>query len=230
MSKTLHFLFIPLILIFFLSLLMIQNSVNLNIYALDVIKGKIKSSDNNYEFLNYKDLNIHHEWLEMMVLMQRSDNQSYKNDFLNAIKYSNLHASMTRAFYPKDLELATEAYQIYPNNKSYLYWLLDSSESDIELSKIILHEILAISPNDVVAWRRLGKILWNNGELEDGLNAYLNACEINDIDSNGCFYVAISYHSLGDLEKALFYFRKSFFPPSWVLADKIEAELSSQNP
>ena len=93
-----------------------------------------------------------------------------------------------------------------------------------------INEILEIDPQDAVAWRRLGTLLWRSGEKEKGLQAYLNACEINDRASNGCYYVGTSYSAKGDVEKAIYYFRIAFWSSSWDIAYQLEQELSTKNP
>ncbi|MDO9085171.1 MAG: hypothetical protein Q7U53_03085 [Anaerolineaceae bacterium] len=146
------------------------------------------------------------------------------------MRCSKLHLNMLYALFPKDIEISQKVNEFYPNNKEYLYWLLASSESDFENSKFILNEIFELDNKDAVAWRMLGDILWKNADYENGLQAYLNACEFNDDVSNGCFYVGTSYRSMDEIEKAIYYFRLSYWSPSWEIADQLEAELSSQDP
>lgn len=204
--------------------------INLNYYSIGVVKSINQGTDNeNYKNFDSK-LVSHYEWLNLVGKGQKNKEIPEKTNYYNFIHHSQLYANMIRVLIPNELDLASEANQYYPNTKNYLYWILESAGSDVELSKNTINEILEVDPLDSVAWRRLGSILRENGEREEGLQSFLNACEIDDRESNGCYYVGASYKDFGDLEKAIYYFRLSYWSPSWEIADQLEAELSSQNP
>ena len=135
---------------------------------------------------------------------------------------------MTNFLYPSDLVLAEAAYNLYPNEIAISYWLLEGVEKKDRTRAIFLaRDILSQNPTDAVIWRRLGWLFRSNKQYEEGLQAYLKACEIDDRASNGCYYVGASYRTLGDPLKAIEYFRLSFYPPSWQEADKLEAQIAT---
>lgn len=224
------FLVFPILIIIIFTFVNFKDFIILNNYSISVVKSIYQGSIiGDYPIID-NDLVSHYKWLILMDKRQTIQEISEKSAYKGFIQRSKFFANMVRVLNPKDLELALEAEISYPKTKDYLYWVLDSAESDIELSKKTINELIILDPQDTVAWQRLGWLLWNNGNQEEGLQAYLKACEINDRESNGCYYVGISYRSLGDIENAIFYFRKSYWPPSWEIADQLEAEVSSQNP
>jgi tetratricopeptide (TPR) repeat protein len=136
---------------------------------------------------------------------------------------------MVQSIYPNDFILATKANYIYPNNKPFLFWLFDSTESN-ENRKKILNKILSLDSEDANVLTLLGIVYWENNEKEEAMEFYKQSCKINDRKGNGCYYVARTYELFGDIEKAIYYYRLSYWPPSWEKADQLEAELSTQNP
>ena len=227
MKKNNILIFILFFTVIFFTIQIFKDFAVLNNYAVAVAKKdtgnpSIKTPQNN--------LTIHFEWLDLMARNQHIENASEIDVYSSLLQRSNLFANMIRVLFPENLDLAKQASISFPQTKGYLYWVLDSAESEYKLSIETLNHILGLDPQDTVAWRRLGDVLWRNGEREEGLQAYLNACEIDDRESNGCYYVGTSYRALGDFEKSIYYFRKSYWPPSWKKADQLEAELSAQNP
>lgn len=207
-----------------------KDSIKLNNYSIRLVKSYYQDSNIEDHSTIDRDLSSHYKWLDLMGKRQNNKEISEKSVYKDFIHSTKLYANMVRVLFPSDLYLASQANNFYPNTKEYLYWVVDSTQTDYDLAIMKLNEILVLDPNDTVAWRRLGDNLWRNGDKEAGLQAYLNACEINDRESNGCYYVGTSYRAMGELEKSLYYFRLSYWPPSWEIADRLEAELSTQNP
>jgi len=221
---------IPILIISIFTFVNIKDFINLNNYSIRLVKRFYQDSDiEDHSSIN-NDLASHYKWLDLMGKKQNNIEISEKSVYKDFIHCTKLYANMVRVLYPNDLELASEANYYYPNTKDFLYWVVDSTQTDYELAVMKLNEILDLDPNDSVAWRRLGDNLWRNGDNIAGLQAYLNACEINDRESNGCYYVGYSYKAMGELEKAIYYFWLSYWSPSWEIADQLETELSTQNP
>lgn len=148
---------------------------------------------------------------------------------MNVLDCSPLSIEMVRKMGPKEAQLSTAANSPYPTNTYTIFWLLDSLEIDNkEYAKVVANNWVELHPYDALAWGRLGRILQSNGEYEEGLKAYLNACSINDHESNGCFYVGVIYKKSGDYEKAIYYFRLSYWQPSQIIADELEAMLNAE--
>lgn len=227
MIKNLSIFIGSLLFITVINLNNLSRSVVLNRDSLDLVKNPENSLINNH-IISEDD--CHFFWFSFIddYLNQKD---YHDNPHLSSImRCSKLHLDMLYAFFPKDIEISQKVNEFYPDNIEFMYWLLDSSESDFEKSKNILYRIIELDDKDAVAWRRLGYILWKNTEYEKGLQAYLNACEIDDRASNGCYYVGASYKAKGEVEKAIYYFRLSYWSPSWEIANQLEAELSLQNP
>jgi len=221
---------IPILIISIFTFVNIKDFINLNYYSIRLVKSVyVGSNVEEYPAID-NDLVSHNKWLYLMGKNQNNKEISDKSVYKDFFHHSKLYANMVRVLFPSDLYLAAQANNFYPNTKEYLYWVVDSTQTDYDLAIMKLNEILDLDPNDTVAWRRLGDNLWRNGDKEASLQAYLNACEINDRESNGCYYVGYSYKAMGELEKAIYYFRLSYWSPSWEIADQLEAELSSQNP
>lgn len=205
----------------------LSRSVVLNRDSLDLVKNPDNTFINNQRV---PEDDCHFFWLSFLEYFLNQKDYHDNPHLSSIMRCSKLHLDMLYVLFPKDIEISQKVNEFYPDNKEYMYWLLDSSERDFENSMFILNEIFELDNKDAVAWRRLGNILWKNAEYEKGLQAYLNACEIDDRASNGCYYVGASYRSMGEIEKAIYYFRLSYWSPSWEIADQLEAELSPQNP
>jgi len=226
--KKLYF-FVILFLVFFI---FIQNKdlIRLNSYSLAIISKLFNNREIISTDLNDQNDSCKYDWLYFVYNHQNFSNFKNNQETYELIACSPLHASMISVIYPTSLNLASYALQIYPNQEKILYWMYHSSGLDNSLKKEILWELNALNPMDAQILKLLGHAYWENKEKYEAIVLYLRACEMNDRQSNGCYYVGTSYQALGDYDKAIYFFRKSYWPPSWEKADKLEEELSSQNP
>lgn len=225
---------VPIVLIGFLMITTmgtILESIRLNQVSLKLLKQIARNGD-VAEIINYSEWDFsgtrkcHFQWLNAIA----SNYLGYINrpKFMNVLTCMPQGVEMMQKIFPFDEPLAEAAYNLYPNEILTNYWLLDSVEKSETTKAISLaKEIVNRFPSDAVIRRRLGTLLWSNKQYEEGLQAYLKACEIDDVASNGCYYVASSYRSLGDPLKAIQFFRKSYWPPSWQEADKLEAQIAT---
>lgn len=157
----------------------------------------------------------------------------YKNEpdrfiFYEAFTCLKESVEMTHYLMPNDIFLAKVALDLFPEEITNYYWLLDSIESyDLTEAMLLSKELILLFPNDAVLWYKSGRLSWLNAKFEDALIAYINSCQINDYASNGCYYVGVSYRVLGDPIEAIKYFRLSYNPRSQIEADELEAQIAS---
>ncbi len=231
-NKQFQSLLLLIISIFFISsnLSSIMKIIEHNYYSKKLLNQKFNFVENFDLGSKVYEGDCHLLWMHTIVEISKNKfllNNEYQKKIISC---SPLHAKMINVFFPKEKKLAQTANMVYPQNREFLLWLLDSVWEDTDYSERVLDQLLELDSNDALVLRRYGSLLWKKGSFKEGLQAYLNACKIDDITSNGCYYVGKSYRSLGDLEKAIYYFRLSYWSPSWEIADQLEAELSAQNP
>lgn len=197
---------------------------------LNKLSKTIVESIFNQDKLINPEKNCKRSWLTTMNNIHLYGIELSETNMLNYLNCSRLHASMIQDLYPSNNLLAIEANKIYPNDKDILFWIYRSSGSDYESKELAIKNIISIDPDEANAWTALGKIYIDTKKYENALNAFMTSCELNDRKANGCYYVGWTYQLMKDYENAIIYFRKSYWPPSWERANKLEAELSSPNP
>lgn len=226
-----------LVLLLFLGVVLITStgtvieSIKINQVSLNLLK-QIARNDDISEITNLSEedfsgsRNCHFQWLNVMASYYVGDIDRSKIFIMfNCMQEA---VDMTNMLFPLDLDLAGAANSLYPQEIAISYWLLDGYEAkDRTLAINYAKDILSQYPTDAVIWRRLGALLWSEAQYKEALHAYIKACEIDDRASNGCYYVAASYCSLGDPLKAIEYFRLSYWPSSWDEADKLETQIAS---
>ena len=166
----------------------------------------------------------HSKWISALSDQYLKVETDSPKKFIELLSCSNLHFKLIQLMFPKNKAIATAANMLFPENPSNLYWLMDSVEDDFVYSKEIANQLLKINGQDSVAWRRLGEIQWREANYQEAISSYLKACIIDDGASNGCYYVAASYRTLGEIDKAIYYFRLSKWPPSQLEADLLESK------
>ncbi|OJX38340.1 MAG: hypothetical protein BGO78_10080 [Chloroflexi bacterium 44-23] len=209
----------------------LKENLNINLYSVYLAKQiyltkpprtSLNPIEGNFTGKN----SCHIQWLNAISTFYK--NEPDRDLFYKTFTCMKESVDMTYFLLPKDVFLAKVAINLYPEDVNNYYWLLASlEESDVNLAAKLSKEFVVLFPTDALLWGMSGRLLWLNAQYEDALQAYINACKINDRVSNGCYYVGISYRSLGDLVEAIKYFRLSIFPSSQLEADNLEAQLPS---
>lgn len=220
-----------MLVIFGLNAYSVLARIKLNISALQLAhqinaKSFIPQNAPNFDLKIPDTEKCHYHWLSGIKTYYTNDVD--RSLFRYVLKCLPEGMEMTQFLFPVDIELAEDAFNINPTDIENAYWLLDSVENDDKNNASQLAgELIQRFPGDSVLWRRSGALLWGQGEYNRGLQAFINACQINDGASNGCYYVGALYRALGKPLEAIKYFRLSCWPPSWVEADKLEAQIAS---
>lgn len=196
----------------------------------NVLSKRIVESIFNQKDFIHLEWDCKDSWLTSMNNIQLFGLQSEEMKIVKFTNCSRLHASMIQDLFPNNVEFALEANKIYPNDKEILFWIYKSAESNYELKEMVINQVVSNDPTDANGWTALGKIYVDTKNYESALHAFKISCEIDDRKANGCYYVGSTYRLIGDTEKAIDYFRLSYWPRSGEIADQLEAELSTQNP
>jgi tetratricopeptide (TPR) repeat protein len=175
-------------------------------------------------------LGCHATWLEYRQLNLVENDPSLVS-ISPLMSCSNLHLRMLSRLYPDNLELADLAIQLYPDEVTPYYWLINATDPSLrDIPKNAVQKILSINPKDGLAWRYQGLIYLKEGNIPAAIDAHINCCNNGDPGSNGCFRAGGLLEREGRFVEAIYYYRLSKFPPSQEAAHRLEAELSSQNP
>jgi len=233
---------LPWFALFFFTILyagiQVVDGVGLNTYAINFTKRYL--SENNYQALypvktnaNVKDsTDCHYHWLEFVQLVSQNKIKENTQSQIDLIKCSYIYTHMVHSFLPNDLGLASNSVEIYPKDTFSLFWLLNASGNKLdENSKEILLKILSIDPKDAVAWQSIAVIYEKEGDISDAIIAYQKSCNFGDPGYYGpCYHSGRLFEKEGRIEEAINYYQKSKTSYAHQQADRLEAELSSQNP
>lgn len=181
---------------------------------------------------NHIDLQkCHIIWLEAVNLYHQSLVEKSRELFKRGILCSDLHLELTRKFLPNDLIMAEYAQSVYPEKTMVYYWIIYSLEKPNNDQLIFIYnKILEIEPNDPYAWRPLGQIFQGLKMYDQAINAFIISCENGDPFRTACHQAAGVYELVGDPVNALKYYRISKWEKSMLEVERLEADLSSQNP
>lgn len=192
----------------------------------------IKQVNNEYPKIDENQLFCNFNWLNLMLRLHLENKNYNENDFIDFVSCSSTHMHMVGKIFPSSYMLAEFAVQTYPKLTFPLYWIFNLSyPTNITGSKLTILKILSINSNDGIAWRFLGKILLEEGNIPGAIEANINCCKnLDPLGSNGCYHAGRLLEQEGRYKEALIFYRSSRWPPSHDAADRLESELSSQNP
>lgn len=142
---------------------------------------------------------------------------------------SELYVSMLSKLYPENLELAKLAVWAYPNEVTPYYWLINATDPSLQKIPIgPVKNILSINPEDGLAWRYLGLIYLNDGNIQSAIDAHIQSCYNGDPGSNGCYNAGRLLEQVGRYEEAISYYRLSRHDFIRSNADRLEALLEKK--
>jgi tetratricopeptide (TPR) repeat protein len=141
---------------------------------------------------------------------------------------SELYVSMLSKHYPENLELANLATQLYPDDVTPYYWLINATDPSLrDIPKSAVQKILSINPKDGLAWRYLGLIYLKEKDLSAAIDAHIQSCYNGDPGSNGCYNAGRLLEQEGRYEEAISFYRLSRHEPYRANADRLEEFLAS---
>ncbi len=206
----------------------------LNQYSIAVAKNLMRvdypSSQNVASSFQNPSLNCHASWLGSRQLNFAKIDPSSAS-LTPLMSCSILHLRMLSRLYPEKLELANVAIHLYPDEVTPYYWLVIAIDPSLrEIPKEAVQKILSINPKDGLAWRYLGLIYLKEGNISASIDAHINSCNNGDPGSHGCYNAGRLLEKEGRYEEAIYYYRLSRHDFIRANADRLEAELTSQNP
>jgi len=213
----------------------VGENIGLNHYAIQTSKNvlcnssRINSKKEIYFPENIDSVRVN--WLNIILLKNSSQEHEFDRKVEKIITHSPLYMRMLRILYPTDQILAQLAVDAYPMETIPLYWLSECmGVKTTPEKKPIFEKILAINPKDGVAWRYLGIIFIAEKNIPAAIDAHIKSCNNGDPGVNGCYNAGRLFEQEGQFEEAIYYYRLSRWKPSQEAANRLEAELSSQNP
>ncbi len=205
----------------------------LNIGVLNITKKLIA---NEHKFTSISDHPIKKEKLISHVswiyfIQSDTDVRILDTANVRSLMNSPIYVHMLSILYPDNLVMANYAINLYPEDVYTYYWLINASDPTLQnIPEDAVQKILSINPNDGLAWRYMGLILTREGDITSAIDAYINSCYNGDPGSNGCLNAGRLLEQEGHYEEAIYYYRLSRHDFIRANADRLEAELSSQNP
>jgi tetratricopeptide (TPR) repeat protein len=133
--------------------------------------------------------------------------------------------------FPNDIRLATNSVKIYPENIIILYWLAELLQSsNLEKSISVYEKIVNLREKEAKAWMWLGYLNLQQGNIDKSLEGFIQCCIHGDPGANGCYNAGRIYEENSEFDNAIYFYRLSRWSHSQQQADRLEAELSLQNP
>ena len=131
-----------------------------------------------------------------------------------------------------NLELATYAFALYPQNKSALYWYAEALETQKlkEQTLVVYQQLTDLYPLEGLAWCRQGNLQSGMENWQKALDAYLQCCYNGDPGVNGCYGAGRMAEKLNDPQSAIRYYRLSRWQPSRDKADELEGNIQIETP
>jgi len=203
-----------------------------NIYFVIYLQDETQKTKIQEDFQPFLIDDCHFLWGELISNNNEKTNFKNNHSINLLLNCSEIYAYMLRTIFPYDLLISNKAQEIYPEEQLFKFWLSDSyiKQGNIEKAEEIYLELINENKDNAKAWKSLGDLLWKKKAYEESIHAYKKACNINDILTNGCYFAGLTLRARGTNEEAINYFRKSYWPPSWGIADQLEEELFLQNP
>ena len=191
--------------------------------------GSLSLPDTTAIKFRNSSLVCHENWLDFIQIVPNKKEPVFA-DTSELLACSSIHMRMLRKLYSEDLELATQAAQLYPDETAPLYWLIQATDPSISNeSKPVIQKILSMTPNDGLAWRYLGIILIREGNIPAAIEAHINCCNNGDPGSNGCYNAGRLYEQIGDYENAIKYYSFSKNEGYRANADRLEELLAGSD-
>ncbi len=127
---------------------------------------------------------------------------------------------------PTNVEDARLATILYPQEARAWFWLAEASAPvDTAAERSAYLQTVRLEPSYGLAWCRLGRNYSTAGELQKAQEAFLNCCIYGDPGSNGCYGAGRMAEKLGDLQKAIEYYRLSRWDGALDRADELAGRL-----
>jgi tetratricopeptide (TPR) repeat protein len=113
-----------------------------------------------------------------------------------------------------------------PSNPAALFVLAEivNQQNSKEETNLFEQVVLYDSTNGL-AWCRLGTLYNRNKQLDKAVNAFLNCCRNGDPGSNGCYNPGRVMEKLGNLPKAIEYYRLSTSKVALKYAHELEKQI-----
>lgn len=86
------------------------------------------------------------------------------------------HLSLIGGLYPADVELARQAWQLYPDQPRTVFWLAGNlAVTDVTRAIMLYEHGLELIPLAAGRWMELGDLYRRDNQLEQALRAYAEA-------------------------------------------------------
>lgn len=167
-----------------------------------------------------------HIWLVGVEAGKRGDLAGQRHIWEQALGCAPNYLSLLQAVLPQDKGMALLATQRYPDSSKAWFWLGEAiAPTDHLAARQAYLRTVALAPDDGLAWCRLGSSYEHDGEPEKASEAFLNCCLNGDRGSNGCYGAGRIMERLGNVQKAIEYYRLSRWEGALKRAEELENQL-----
>jgi tetratricopeptide (TPR) repeat protein len=230
-----HVTWVLLAAILLLSLVQGQEILRLNVHSLQVVKASFDPAEISNPVtrsisISDPTLNCHLRWFELLLKYRQQPVDSDDPIFGEVISCSSLIMRMLRKMYPMNLELAKLSALTYPDQTFPLYWIFDITNSPINPnSRDLIEKIIELNPKEGLAWRYLGLIYLQEGNISEAISAHINSCLNGDPGFHGCHGAGSLLEQEGEYDQAIYFYRLSRWQVSQQKADDLEKRITKGN-
>ena len=136
------------------------------------------------------------------------------------------YLDMLKSTSAQDVELLRLIVERYPDDPELLFSLAEQIRRDnpAEARQLYLKEV-AYNPLHGLSWCRLGFLYWADKQYQEAADAFLRCCQNGDSGGSGCWAAGQTMEELGNLPKAIEYYRLSKVDKALKRADVLEKQI-----
>ncbi len=165
-------------------------------------------------------------WLKTMAL-RNAGGQPQDATWETFLSCGPDYLPLLQGIQPNNRGVADQASILYPENAQVWFWVGEIDNSKDQTAALVDYQkAVSLNPSMGVAWCRIGRSLENSMRTQDAVNAFLNCCRLGDAGENGCFGAGRMEEKLGNPQKAIEYYRLSFWDGALKRAAELEKQLN----
>jgi tetratricopeptide (TPR) repeat protein len=203
--------------------LRVLSILSFNRFAVETVKQifvgkpiKIKKNSDSQECKTF--------WFDGLIAGSQGDLEGRNTYWRVAVQCSPKFIEMLSLIIPDDRAMAEFVVASHPETAESWFWM---AQLDDERVIEFYERGLALDPTAGLRWKEYGDLIVEE-DPERAIQAYLQSCLNGDPRYNGCWLAGKMAEQLGDIPRAIRYYRFSLWKGAWNRADELELELNSE--
>jgi tetratricopeptide (TPR) repeat protein len=162
-------------------------------------------------------------WFEGFIAQSQGDLKLRNSNWRVALQCSPTFIGFLFVIIPEDKVMAEFAATTQPEASEAWFWM---AQLDDERAIEFYERGLTLEPTAGRRWMEYGNLIVAE-DPERAMQAYLQSCINGDPGYNGCWLAGKTAEEIGEIEKAIKYYRHSLWSGALNRADELERKLNS---